>query len=79
MSNRRVKLAISFCKKLFNCINYLQLLTEAGVRICSSKSVFLKILQNSQVFSCEYYETFKNTFFREHFRKTTSVLMKVTK
>ena len=48
--------------------------------------MFFKILQNSQkntrnfikketlaqVFSCEFYEIFKNTFFTEHLRMTAS-------
>ena len=38
----------------------------------SIKKVFLKISQNSQMFSCEYCETFKNTYFEEHLRKSTS-------
>ena len=30
---------------------------------CSVKKMFLKIPQNSQVFSCKFCEIFKNTFF----------------
>ena len=57
---------------------------EAVVQRCSVKKVFLKISQNSQentcakvslliklqaqLFSCEFCEFFKNTFFIEHFR-----------
>ena len=48
------------------------------------KKVFLKILRNSQentwkkevlaqVFSCEFEEIFKNTFFTEHLRVTAFV------
>ena len=59
--------------------------TEAAVRRYSSKQVFLKISQYSQennekketpiqVFSCEFYEIFKNTFFLiEHLHRTPSV------
>ena len=36
-----------------------------------SQSLFLKKLQ-AQVFSCEFYEIFKNTFFTEHIRATAS-------
>ena len=39
------------------------LFTEVLVRRCSVKKAFLKMSQNSQVFSCEFCETFKNTFF----------------
>ena len=52
---------------------------------CSIKKVFLRISQNAeacnfikkealaQVFSCEFCEIFKNTFFTEHLRTTTSL------
>ena len=48
--------------------------------------MILKILQNSQentcaknetlaqVLSCEFYEIFKKTFFKEHLRKTASAI-----
>ena len=48
-------------------------------RGCSIKKVCLKISQNSQEnncdrvsFSCEFCETFKNTFFTEHLQTTAS-------
>ena len=37
--------------------------SEAVVQRCSVKKVFLEISQNSQVFSCEFCEISKNTFF----------------
>ena len=60
---------------------------------CSVKIVFLKISQISQentcigdskkeaptqLFSCEYCEIFKNTYFQEHLRMTASVLKILT-
>ena len=57
-------------------------ISEAAVRRCSLKQVFLEISQcfgalkayifikkeiQTQVFSCEYCEIFKNSFFVEHF------------
>ena len=45
--------------------------TEAATRGVLSKKVFLKMSENSQVFSCEYCEALKNTFFTEHLRMTT--------
>ena len=41
----------------------MKLLTEAVVRRCFVKKVLLKILENSQVFSCEFCEISKNNFF----------------
>ena len=35
----------------------------AVAQTCSVKKVFLEISQTSQVFSCEFCEIFKNTFF----------------
>ena len=58
--------------------NYLHTITNRySYRRCSVKKVLLKILQNSQeplthVFSCEFYEIFKNKFFAEHHRATAS-------
>ena len=54
--------------------------SEAVVRRCSIKKVFLEILQNSQenfikkeslaqVFSCEFWEISKNNFFTEQLRR----------
>ena len=40
------------------------------------KKVFWKISQNSQVFSCQFCETFKNTFFTEDLRATVSETVK---
>ena len=37
--------------------------------------MFLKISQNWQVFPCEFCETFEDTFFIEHLRKTADVGM----
>ena len=54
---------------LFPCLDFLcklliTLSQEAAVTTCSSKQVFLKISQNfQQVFSCKYYENFKNYLF----------------
>ena len=39
--------------------------SEAVVRRCSVKKVFLKISQNSQVFSCRFCRILKNTFFHK--------------
>ena len=36
--------------------------TEAVAQRCSVKKVFLEISQNSQVFSCEFFEISKNIF-----------------
>ena len=59
---------------------------EAVTRGVLYTKMFLKILQNSQentctknetvaqVFSCEFYGIFKNTFFKEHLRKTASAI-----
>ena len=41
----------------------MKLLTEAVVRRCFVKKVFLEILENSQVFSCEFCKISKNNFF----------------
>ena len=67
--------------------NYSKVATEAAVRRCSSKKVFLKILQYSpentcvcstlcltnfikreiptQIFACEYWKIFNNSFIKE--------------
>ena len=45
----------------WNRITYIFL--EADVSKCPVKKLFLKILQNSQVFSCELCKIFKNTYF----------------
>ena len=65
------------------------LTAEAVIRRCSVKKVHLKIFQNSQeidfkmnlkidsstvIFSCEFCEFFKNTFFIELSRTTTSAI-----
>ena len=44
---------------LFYCLQ----VSEAVVRRCSIKKVFLEISQNSQVLSCAFCEICKNTFF----------------
>ena len=41
--------------------------SEAVAQRWSVKNVFLEILRNSQVFSSEFYEISKNTFFKERF------------
>ena len=90
-----------FPKSVF-CILFL-LRSEAVVRRCSIKKMFLKISKNSQentcarvsfliklqakaaketlaqVFSCEFFATFKSTFFTEHLWVTASVSMTETK
>ena len=49
-----------------------ELSSEAVVQRCSVKKMFLKTLQNSQentraqLFSCEFCEVFKNTFFLQN-------------
>ena len=55
---------------LCGCVNGMKKETEAVVQRCSVKTVFLKSSQNSQeimtlaqVFSCEFCEVFKNTYF----------------
>ena len=47
---------------------------KINYRMCSIKKLFLKILQNSQENTCVriFFKIFKNTFFIEHFRVTTS-------
>ena len=45
---------------------------EAVVQRCSTKKV-LKKETLAQVFSCEFSEISKNTFFKEHLRTTASI------
>ena len=55
---------LSICQKLF-VLNYGENQWPGGV------------LQLAQVFSCEFYEISKNTFFTEHLPATASVLQEI--
>ena len=46
-----------------------------GKHLCSHQACnFIKKETLAQVFSCEFCEIFKNTFFTEHLRMTASIL-----
>ena len=65
-------------------INWICFISEATTRGVLRKKVLLQISQNSQekpvpetmaqVFSCEFYEISKNTFFTEHLWTTAFVI-----
>ena len=46
----------------------------AVTHMCSAKKVFLEILQNAQVVSCEFWEIFKNTSLQRTHAVAASVL-----
>ena len=52
-----------------------------GTLLCQSlffnKVAGLTLETLAQVFSCEFCEIFKNTFFTEHLRTTTSIILKI--
>ena len=51
---------------------YLCEVSRSSNRRSSVKKVFLKISQNSQEITCEFYEITKNAFSTEHIHKTAS-------
>ena len=60
-------------KKLFlNILQYSQENICVGVSLQASSSKILLKRNSTTVFSCEYCEIFKNTYFEEHLRTTAS-------
>ena len=83
MSNKRDHLCRT-SYQLFNYSNIISCKYRSSHRMRSIKKLFLKISQTSQdnistrvslarVFSCQFCEIFKNTFFTQHLRATISV------
>ena len=64
---------------LINMNLWKRLYKEAATRGVLWKKVFLEILQNAQVFSCEFSENFISTFFTEHLWTTASSYCYVSK
>ena len=56
--------------------NHLVCITESAIRIFTWKHLMKKRLQ--QLFSCEYYEIFKSTYFGEHLRTAVSDMTAAT-
>ena len=61
-----------FCKK-----GFLKNFENSQENTCTRVSFLIKLKETlAQVFSCEFCEIFKNTFFTEHPRATASVYLK---
>ena len=67
-----LKLYFMCCRSITNTVISLVAHTEAAIQRCSVKNYFIKKEALAHVFSCEFCQISKNTFFTEHLWTTAS-------